>query len=180
DGAVAAGGAAVSFADRSRDDAQRMIARTAHADALFQEGGLARAEALFREAEALQKERQPGLPRLYSLQGYRYCGLLLARGRGPEAAARAYSALAEGKAGGYSLLSEALDTLTQARAALADAPLGRPAPQDCATRSKAALDALRRANTEDHLPRGLLADAEALWRRGDANAAAEPLREAET
>ncbi len=39
---------------------------------------------------------------------------------------------------------------------------------------------MRRANSEHHLPRGLLAYAEALWRCGDANAAAELLREAET
>jgi tetratricopeptide (TPR) repeat protein len=34
----------------------------------------------FREAETLQVERQPGYPRLYSLQGYRYCDLLLSCG----------------------------------------------------------------------------------------------------
>ncbi len=68
---------------------QRMGRRTAHADALFQAGSLARAGVLFREAEALQKEDQPNLPRLYSLSGYRYCDLLLARGRAAEAAARA-------------------------------------------------------------------------------------------
>jgi hypothetical protein len=32
----------------------------------------------FREAEAMQQERQPQYPLLYSLQGYRYCELLLA------------------------------------------------------------------------------------------------------
>ena len=42
-----------------------------------------------REAEAQQKEMQPSLPRLYSLQGYLYCDLLVARGRVAEAAARA-------------------------------------------------------------------------------------------
>ena len=61
DGAVAAGEAAVAFADRSGDAFQRMVMRTTHADALFQAGNLARAGALFREAEALQKEKQPDL-----------------------------------------------------------------------------------------------------------------------
>ncbi len=89
DGAVAAGEQAVVFADRSGDAFLRMGMRTTHADALAQAGRLARSEALFREAEALQKKRQPNLPRLYSLQGYRYCDLLLARGRAAEAAARA-------------------------------------------------------------------------------------------
>ena len=89
DGAVAAAERAVAFADRSGDAGMRMVMRTTHADALAQAGRLARSEALFREAEALQKEMQPGLPRLYSVQGYQYCDLLLARGRTAEAAARA-------------------------------------------------------------------------------------------
>ena len=33
--------------------------------------------AIFREAEAMQKERQPKYPMLYSLGGYAYCDLLL-------------------------------------------------------------------------------------------------------
>ena len=65
DGAVAVAEAAVHFADRSGDAFRRMGMRTTHAGALFEAGSLARAEALFRQAEALQKERQPGLPRLY-------------------------------------------------------------------------------------------------------------------
>ncbi|MFZ1108587.1 MAG: toll/interleukin-1 receptor domain-containing protein [Rhodomicrobium sp.] len=213
DGAVAAGERAVEFADRSGDDFQRMGKRTTHADALAQAGVLARAEALFRESEALQKEDQPNLPRLYSLQGYRYCDLLLARGRAAEAAARAAWALNKGQAGGYPLLSIALDTLTQARAALqsrhceaegrsnpgaTDAALdrhgpcgprdhvGESSPRDdegagrLAELSRQALAALRRANQEAYIVPGLLVHAEALWRRGDAKAANEPLREAET
>ena len=38
---------------------------------------LKRAKALFQDAERLQAERQPNYPRLYSLQGYQYCDLLL-------------------------------------------------------------------------------------------------------
>ena len=78
------------------------------------------------------------------------------------------------------LLDIGLDTLTQARAALAEAPLSAPASANCAELSKDALAALRRANQEDYLSRGLLAHAEALWRCGDAKAADDPLREAET
>jgi hypothetical protein len=180
DGAGTAGEAAVAFADRSRDAGMRSIMRTAHADALFQAGSLARASALFREAEALQKETQPGLPRLYSLQGYGYCALLLARGRAAEAAARADYALAATMQGKQVSLDIALATLAQARAALAQAPLASPAPAACAALSEKALAALRRANAEEFVMRGLLAHAEALWRCGDANAAGEPLREAET
>ena len=69
-GAVAWGDVAVAFADRSGDVFERISERSTLADALFQEGSLAWAEALFRESEALQKEIQPDLPRLYSGQGH--------------------------------------------------------------------------------------------------------------
>ena len=36
-----------------------------------------RLEAAFREAEELQKQRQPEFPLLYSVPGFRYCDLLL-------------------------------------------------------------------------------------------------------
>jgi hypothetical protein len=212
DGAVAAGEQAVDFADRSGDEGQRMIARTTHADALAQAGELARAEALYREAEALQKEMQPNLPRLYSLRGYQYCDLLLARGRAAEAAARSQYAIGTTMQGRQVSLDIALAQLGQARAALqsrhceaegrsnpgatgealdrhgASAPrddVGESSPCDdegagrLAELSKQALAALRRANQEAYIVPGLLTQAEALWRCGDAKAANEPLREME-
>ena len=155
-------------------------AGVAQAEAFHRAGALGRAEALFREAEALQKERQPGLPRLNSLQGYLYCDLLLARDRSAEAAARAGWALeAYRGAGRDANLDIALDTLTQARAALAAIPPSAPTPEDCAAPWAAALTTLRRANQDAYAVPSLLDRAEALWRRGDAIAAAEPLREAE-
>ena len=68
----------MTYADRSGDAFQRMAMRTTHADALHQAGRRAEAEARFREAEQMQAERQPDYPLLYSLQGFRYCDLLLA------------------------------------------------------------------------------------------------------
>jgi tetratricopeptide (TPR) repeat protein len=182
DGAVAASERAVAFANRSGDGFQGITQRAKRSDALFQAGSLSCAEALFREAEALQMKRQPDIHRLYSLQGYLYCDLLLARGRAFEAAARMQQIQEDwARRAGWQaiLLDDALYGLAIARAALADAPPSLSALQDCAKRSAEALAALRRANSEDHLPRGLLARAEALWRCGDANAAGEPLREAE-
>ncbi len=179
DGAMGAAEAAVAFADRSDDAAQRMILLTTLAEAAFEAGRSGSAEALFREAEAPQKERQPSLPRLYSLWGFRYCALLLARGRAAEAAASAKWALLARQNGGYSLLSVACDELTTARAALAAIPSAAQAPKDCAARAGAALDALRRANVEEFTLRGLLAHAETFWRCGNADAAGEPLSEAE-
>ncbi len=150
------------------------------AEAFHRAGELGRAEALFREAEALQKEKQPGLPRLYSLQGYLYCDLLLARDRSAEAAARAGWALEAYRGAGHDVsLDIALDTLIQARAALAAIPPSAPAPEDCAAPWAPALAALRRANQDAYAVPSLLDHAEALWRRGDTIAAGETLREAE-
>ncbi len=178
DGAVAVGEKAATFADRSRDGDTRVLVSTTHADALAQAGSLARAEALFRQAEALQKNNQPHLPRLYSLRGYQCCDLILARGRAAEAASR-YRYLVGARSPGDPILDFALEELINARAAIVAIPPSAPAPKHCAARSAEALAALRRANQEVYVVPGLLAHAEALWRCGDAKAANEPLREAE-
>jgi len=68
----------VDFADRSGEWGQRMIERTTLADALHQSGRRPDARERFCEAEAMQAEHQPRHPLLYSLQGFRYCDLLLA------------------------------------------------------------------------------------------------------
>ncbi len=88
--AIADAEQSVTFADRSQDAFQRMGKRTTLADALFQAGrGLGfqpksalpgagcPSHDLFREAEKMQAARQPEYPRLYSVQGFRYCELLL-------------------------------------------------------------------------------------------------------
>ena len=69
---------AVEFADRSGAWDQRMKRRTTLADALHQAGERERALPLFQAAEAIQEQRQPEYPRLYSVQGFRYAALLLA------------------------------------------------------------------------------------------------------
>ena len=68
----------VTYADRSGDAHWPRLSRITEADALHKAGRRAEAEALFREAEQMQAESQPDYPRLYSLQGFRYCDLLLA------------------------------------------------------------------------------------------------------
>jgi tetratricopeptide (TPR) repeat protein len=79
----------VTYADRSGAPEERTVNRATHADALHQTGRFAEAEARFREAESMQAQRQPNYPLLYSLEGFRYCDLLLAA---PERAARHRSA----------------------------------------------------------------------------------------
>ncbi len=74
----------VTYADRSGDAFWKMGTRTTHADALHQAGRRYEALESFREAEQMQAEGQPAYPLLYSVQGFRYCDLLLAA---PELAA---------------------------------------------------------------------------------------------
>ena len=77
--AVAFGAQSVELADRSGDAFMRLVNLTAWVDALHQAGRWEESAAAFREAEAMQAERQPEYPRLYSLRGFRYCDLLLGR-----------------------------------------------------------------------------------------------------
>lgn len=188
EGAVTTAAHALEFADRSGDNFQRLARRTTHGNALFQAGRLADAEVQFREAERLQKEFQPDLPWLYSLGGFQHCDILLARGRAPEAAERADWALNITR----NLQDVALNTLTQARAKFEHAELQAVNTSCLATpcdgsgdtavllaHYKRALAALRRANSEDHLPRGLLDYAEASWLLSQPAEAHDLLREAE-
>ena len=75
--AVTAGQQSVTYADRSGDAFMRTVTRTTHADALHQAGRMDDAGRQFEEAESIQTKHQPAYPRLYSLQGFRYCDLLL-------------------------------------------------------------------------------------------------------
>ncbi len=77
--AVAFGGQSVELADRSGDAFFRMVVRARWANSLHQAGRWEESGAAFREAEAMQAERQTKYPRLYSLQGFQYCDLLLSR-----------------------------------------------------------------------------------------------------
>jgi DNA-binding transcriptional ArsR family regulator len=75
---------AVNYADRSLDTFQQLARRATHAYALHQAGHAIEARTRFREAEQIQRRRQPAYPLLYSLRGFLYCDLLLAT---PERAA---------------------------------------------------------------------------------------------
>ena len=163
--AVDAGARAVDFADQSGEGFQRESKRTAHADALAQAGDVDAAQALFEAAEAMQQERQPNYRYLPSLQGYRYCDLLLDRGRAAAVRERAETTLEWATAQNW-LLPIALDHLSLGRALAA---LGVP---DAAGHLDAAVDGLRDAGVVEFITRGLLARAE-FRREGDDRAGAE-------
>jgi tetratricopeptide (TPR) repeat protein len=204
--AVAFGEQSVELADRSDDAFQRMVNRTTWADALHQAGRWEESTAAFREAEAMQAERQPENPRLYSQGGFRYCDLLLGRAE-PEAGSglaglagpgsrpeeterfrqacrevleRARQTLEYEKQGWYSFLSSAFDHLT-----LGCAHLGFALTEDrtaglaqAADSLDRAVDVLRRAGQENYLPLGLLARATLRRFRSDFSGAAADLTEA--
>ena len=199
-GAVAAAEESVELADRSGDAFWRMVNRTTLADALHQAGRWEESEALFREAEAMQAERQPQYPRLYSLRGYQYCDLLLSRaepedGSGLEGAERAVPRGVPGGAGAgradarmarvrdrVALLDIALDHLSLGRAHLGLALTASDQPPDlrpAAEHLDRAVDGLREAGREEFIARGLLARAALRRLAGDPEGAAADLREAQ-
>ncbi len=166
-GAVDAAKQSVKYTDESGDVFQRMVNLTTHADALHQAGDIERAEALFREAEAMQGEEPSQPPILYSVWGFRYCDLLLGTGRHEDARQRAEKSRELMKQAGKDILSPALDTLTIGRAAMAGAV--ETGSKDFLEAEKFlddAVEALRRAGSQDHIPRGLLARAELYRRKG--------------
>ncbi len=152
--------ASVKLADRSGGAFQRMVRRTTLADALHQAGRFDEAEAMFREAEAMQKERQPQYTFLYSLQGYQYCDLLLARGQWAQVLDRATRTLAWVTEEGW-LLDIGLDHVSLGRAQILDVQqegagdLSAAAEQlDCAVQH------LRRAGQHVYIAIGVLARTE--------------------
>lgn len=164
--AVESGARSSRYADQSGDMFMRMYSHTTHADALHQAGDTAAALALFREAEHFQQERQPAYPRLYALQGFRYCDLLLAQGSTAEVLERAEYALAlsekyVGK--GLGLIDIGLDRLTLGRAHLQQLSLpstsGRWAGGEGLHWLDQAVAGLRAAGDQRFVPLGLLAHA---------------------
>jgi hypothetical protein len=186
--AVASAALSVEHANRSGDESRMIITRTTHADALHAAGRRDEAEALFADTERGQREFQPGYPLLYSLQGYQYCDLWLAKSDWAAARDRATQTIEWGGRQ-YSLLSLALDVLTVGRAqlGLALAAAGRsgvPAERrqdarNARTRLDEAVDGLRAAGTSHHMPRGLLARAAFRRSVGDWDGAARDLDEVE-
>jgi tetratricopeptide (TPR) repeat protein len=168
----------VELADRSDDEFQRMGNRTTLADALHQAGHIEEAAIAFRDAEERQEQRQPEYPLLYSLQGFRYCDLLLGQGKVQEVKERAARTLEWSKQHKF-LLDIALDNFSLGRAWLLEAQQsGTGDTTQAAEFLQRAVDGLRQAGTMDELPRGLLARA-ALYRfKGDYERAERDLAEA--
>jgi tetratricopeptide (TPR) repeat protein len=198
--AITFGGQGVELSDQPGGSPfQRMECRSTLADALHQAGRWEESAKFFREAEKIQTERQPQLPFLYSIRGYQYCDLLLNQATSLSAAeaAGARKALhdilertaltlkvAERK---NWLLESALDHLTLGHAHLNLASLISVGDADerdselveAKQHLNEALNGLRRAGQENHLPRGLLIRAALRRIQLDFEGAGKDLREAQ-
>jgi len=212
--AVEHGRLSILYADKSGDEFHRISRRTIVADALHHFGGNESAEGeeariLFEQAEAMQKEYEPEVPLLYSLQGFRYCELMLASllretwlrkddksvARNDAAlqefrpylnacsavALRAATTLEWAAQFSFGLLSVALEHLTLAQLTLCRAILS-PESADTSILEReiqAALDGIRDAGHSDQLPRALLTAAHAKHFLGHPEEARRLLDEAE-
>ncbi|MCP3972002.1 MAG: hypothetical protein GY717_17095 [Rhodobacteraceae bacterium] len=177
-----------------------MVSRTTLADALHQQGETQTAGDRFTEAEAMQAERQPQYPLLYSLQGFQYCDLLLAGAEraawgGPEdradllrrcgeVAERAQTIFEWRKRPTWNHacdpdLDVALDQLTLARCALYTALLQDEPPETARADTDRALDGLRASGEQEFIAHGLLTRAWLRHHLGDPPGAGADLDEAQ-
>ncbi|UJS25771.1 TIR domain-containing protein [Thiothrix winogradskyi] len=143
----------VSYANQAGDWAYSAILSTTYADILHQAGQTALALSIFQEAEQLQQEQRSGEPHLYSIQGFRYCDLLLALGKITEVLERVEYSIELAGQNGW-LLNIGLDQLTFGRTLVAMDEI----PQALLWLERAVI-CLRSCGVEEYLPLGLLARA---------------------
>lgn len=178
----------LTYADLDKVDWRSFItSRSVKANALHHAGETSKAEMLYREIDKFQSDHQPDFPLLYSVEGFRYCELLLSR---PErsawhstfsssftpilslsdicvaVSARADRTLEWAKKSSSDILSAALDQLTKGRASLFAAIVGRTPINSCIAPIARAMEELRCAGTQYYLPNGLLTRA---WLRSLEN-----------
>jgi tetratricopeptide (TPR) repeat protein len=172
----------MDLADKSDIAYQRMFRRVRYADCLHQANRLLESQANFHEAEEMQKKLQPEFELLYAKQGFEYCDLLLSQGNYEAVERRARQTLEYYKrSSGISLLAVALDILSLGRAQLLHFQQDPDfAITDLRTIFNRAVDGLRQAATQHHIPHGLLTRAEYYLVTGDLNKAQRDLDEAFT
>ncbi len=176
--ATGLGRESVTLADRSGDEFHMESKRTTHADALHQAGDRDRAERLFQDAEARQNKRQPRYEYLCGLAGFRYCDLLLGRGRSDEVRKRAKTAIKIAKENRWPM-DIALAQLSLGRAHWqASRSSGSGSAQTTRQYLDQAVDRLRKAEDQEMICRGLLARGGFLRWAGQRDAARHDLEEA--
>jgi len=152
----------VDLADHSSDKFSCMVSKATLANTLHQMGRLKEATTTFHESEALQKERQPKLPLLYSVQSFYYCDLLLDQAKWPDVQNRYRQILKWGAAHPDGPpLDIALYHLALGRAHLMQALKEKTRDfSEANTHLHDAVNMLRQSGQLPLLPHGLLARAE--------------------
>ncbi len=153
----------VTFASRSGDWKRKKSNLSVYANSLFQAGAYKDAKRLFHKAEEIQKENQKEYPYLYSISGFRFCGLLLSQKKHQEVLKRSKTTLEWIKRKSW-LLDIALDTLTIGKALmLIELNTKSSNFKETTYYLNQAGDSLRKAGDQEFIPLGLLARA-ALFR----------------
>jgi tetratricopeptide (TPR) repeat protein len=166
--AVATAKQSVVHADEDGDAEQMMSTRTSLANAMEAGGRREEAERLFNKAERLQEKRQPAYPILYSIWGYHYCDLLLAKGAYVAALNRA-SRILRWENDSDPILDRGWVRLILGRAFLCRglkdctrkslAEVTRDSTRAARVHLDEAIEMLRSSGQNDEVPRGLLARA---------------------
>jgi len=149
----------IDLADHSRDEFARSALRTTLADALHQAGLFSEADAIFRQAEDLQKARQTKYPLLFSLQGIRYCTFLLEQGKYREVHNKVKKMM-RWRVPTDPILDISLEHLTLGRAYMLRAQREKKNFSKAMVYLNRAVDGLRQAGNQEFVIRGLLGRAE--------------------
>ena len=160
DGALLYGKRAVEYSDRGRDPYFSMHARSSLAEAYFMLNDLERADSLFEEAKAIERERSPRPPFLYSQNLFRYGYFLIETGRAEMILTSGSQDPSWGTNGAdSSLLSEAIRLLILGAAHRALIEGGNRSTAFLTTTEKIlddAISAFQTAGYADYTVRGLL------------------------
>jgi tetratricopeptide (TPR) repeat protein len=168
----------INLTDRSGDSFQLINTRTLFASVLHQVGRFSEAEVAFAEAEQMQKALQPHYPFLYSMNGFRYCELLLDQNQYEEVQNRVAHTLQWIEQTSGSLLDMALDHLSAGKAYLMMEQEGAYDFAKAAAHLQNAVDSLRQTDSQDLLIKALLARAELHLATGEFNKSRFDLEEA--
>lgn len=177
DRALSYGRTCVELADRSKQNSIRIRCRTMLGDVLHFVGDLSEAEAVFREAEEMQRTINPKFPLLSSYGGFFYCSLLLTLGKFQDVQTRAATTLEWAKL--KAILDVAMDNLSLGRAYSLQAQREHTKNvAEAATFLELAVKGLKHAGVSLYLPMSLLARAELQRTTGQFDQARDDLKEA--
>ena len=168
----------VETANKSGDIFQRTNRMAMLAYINYQTGRMEKAKKLFREAENLQLQWQPGYKYMYSIRGFRYCEFLLGKQEYTEVIRRVHYTLDISTRKNWSL-DIALDNISLGRAYLLQEKLEVTGNwSDARTYLSRAVNKLREIGRNDYLPLAIIARAELFILSGEYLRAKTDLDEA--